>query len=100
MNRVQQILVGSCVVYLFTVVAEKRGAHAAGDRSPQATRLTAEQDHRRLTDLLNITSMRRGPSGDPKAADAANVDEAKVPAYNLPEPLVLKNGKRVTDAEM
>ena len=62
-------------------------------------RLTAEQDHQRLMGLLHIASLRRGPSGDPLAPDAANVDESKVPPYMLPDPLVLKNGKRVTDVE-
>jgi len=49
-------------------------------------------------ELLHISSLRRGPSGDPKAPDAANVDESKVPPYTLPDPLVLKNGKKVQDA--
>lgn len=62
-------------------------------------RLTAEQDHQRLMERLHITSLRRGPSGDPKAADAANVDESRVPVYTLPDPLVLKNGKKVVDAQ-
>jgi peptidoglycan/xylan/chitin deacetylase (PgdA/CDA1 family) len=61
--------------------------------------LTAEQDHQRLMDLLHITSLRPGPSGDPKALNAANVDESKVPPYTLPDPLVMKNGKRVTTAD-
>ncbi len=30
----------------------------------------------------------------------ANYDEAKVPAYELPDPLVMQNGERVKDAEM
>jgi len=72
------------------------GQSGVGDAG--ATRLTAEQDHRRLLDLLHITELRRGPDGDPKSANAANVDEAKVPAYALPDPLVLKNGKKVTAA--
>jgi len=32
-------------------------------------------------------------------AAAANYDESKVPAYTLPDPLVLTNGERVSDAE-
>ena len=44
---------------------------------PAPVVLTAEQDHQRLMDLLHVASSRRGPSGDPKAPDAANVDESK-----------------------
>ena len=61
--------------------------------------LTAEQDHQRLLDLLHINSLRPGPSGDPKAPNAANYDEPKVAPYRLPDPLVLKNGKKVQTAE-
>lgn len=68
--------------------------------TPPPAHLTAEQDHQRLMDLLHIASLRPGPSGNPKAPNAANVDESKVPPYTLPDPLVLKNGKRVTAAEM
>ena len=64
-------------------------------------RLTAEQDHRRLLDLLHIDSLRPGPSGNPKAPNAANSDESKATTYtSLPDPLLLKDGARVTTAEM
>lgn len=33
------------------------------------------------------------------AADAANYDESKVPKYTLPDPLVMADGTKVTDAE-
>jgi hypothetical protein len=62
-------------------------------------RLTAEQDHQRLMELLHITSLRPGPSGDPKAPDAANVDQSKVPPYALPDPLLFENGKPVNNEE-
>jgi hypothetical protein len=62
-------------------------------------RLTAEQDHQRLMELLHIASLRPGPSGDPKAPDAANVDQSKVPPYALPDPLLFKNGKQVNSGE-
>jgi hypothetical protein len=51
-------------------------------------------------DLLHIAMLRHGPDGNPKSPHAANVDEAKVSPYTLPDPLVLKNGAKVTTDEM
>ena len=71
-------------------------AHAI-DSHPPVARLTAEQDHQRIMDLLHIASLRNGPDGDPKSPRAANFDETKVaPHIHLPDPLVLNNGQRVT----
>jgi len=50
--------------------------------------------------LLHITSLRRGPDGNPKSPNAANFDESKVTPYSLPHPLVLNNGKKVTTAKI
>jgi hypothetical protein len=50
-------------------------------------------------DLLHISLLRRGPDGDPKSPNAANFDESKVPPYSLPDPLTLKNGKKITTAD-
>ena len=51
-------------------------------------------------DLLGIASIRRGPSGNPQAPDAANYDESKANPYpGLPDPLVFKDGTPVTTAE-
>jgi hypothetical protein len=63
--------------------------------------LTTEEDHRRLLDLLGIESLRPGANGnDPQAPNAANYDEAKANPYPvLPDPLRLKNGKRIATAE-
>jgi lysophospholipase L1-like esterase len=62
---------------------------------------TAEQDHRRMMELLDITSLRPGPSGNPDAPNAANTDESKASPYtSLPDPLVLKNGEHVTTANL
>ena len=53
-----------------------------------------------MLDLLHITSLRKGPSGDPKAPNSANFDESKVgPSPALPDPLILKNGLLVKSAE-
>jgi (4-O-methyl)-D-glucuronate---lignin esterase len=62
--------------------------------------LTAEEDPRRMMDLLHITSIRRGADGDPKAPNAANYDESKAgPFSKIPDPLRLNDGKKVTTAK-
>ncbi len=55
-----------------------------------------------MMDLLKITSLRPGKNGsDRTAANYANYDEVKANPYpDLPDPLVLKNGKKVTTAKM
>lgn len=55
-----------------------------------------QADHKFLLEQLKLEKLRPGPSGDPKAPNAANADEAKVGTYTLPDPLTLKNGKKVT----
>jgi hypothetical protein len=64
--------------------------------------LTAQQDHQRMMDLLHITSLRKG--ADPNhtnAPNAVNYDESKASPYpDLPDPLLLKNGQKVTTARM
>jgi len=74
---------------------------ATDDSAP--VRLSAAQDRERLLALLGLkdSDMRHAPSPDARAADATNYDEAKANLYpNLPDPLLLKNGQRVTTPEM
>src|SRR5947207_12747567 len=70
----------------------------ASDTLPPPVHLTSEQDHQRLMALLHISELRRGPDGDPKSPNAANVDESKVPPYSLPDPLRFNNDKIVKTA--
>ncbi len=75
------------------------GQPPAGNALPPPVTLTAQQDHQRMLKLLGIDSLRRGPDGNPKSPRAANLDEAKANPYpDLPDPLVMKNGKKVTTA--
>ena len=69
---------------------------------PPPAVMTAQQDHDRIMSLLHITSLRRGADGrNAEAPNAANYDESKANPYpSLPDPLVLKNGKKVTTAKM
>ncbi len=84
------------LIVLTNTVAQNSPRHSACVVSA----LTAEQDHRRLLDLLHISILRRGADGDPNSSNAANRDEAQAGPFSpLPELLVLKNGNRVKDAK-
>ena len=68
----------------------------------QAQQAATREDHQRMMKLLNITELRPGANGSNKdAPNFANYDEAKVKPYSpLPDPLTLKNGKKVTSAKV
>jgi hypothetical protein len=76
-------------------------APAAGT-GPAATNWTTAQDHRNMMEQLGITKLRPGPSGNANATNnAANYDPAKANPYpDLPDVLTLKNGQKVTSAEL
>jgi len=93
---------------LFVMAADPlaRGADSAtppdANAWPAPVKMTNQQDHKRMMGLLNITSIRPGANGmNPQAKDYANYDESKANPYpNLPDPLVSKNGQKVTTAQM
>jgi putative membrane-bound dehydrogenase-like protein len=72
------------------------------ERIAAPVKVTAQEDHRRMLGLLGIRLLRKG--ADPtnaNAENAVNYDEAKANPYpHLPDPLVLKDGRKVTTTEM
>lgn len=84
------------------VLVSCAGSSADGAEAPAPPKLTAQQDHRNMMEQLGITSLRPGADGmNPKAPNYANYDEAKANPYpNLPDPLTLKNGQKVTTADV
>ncbi|MBO9658706.1 MAG: hypothetical protein J7527_07750 [Chitinophagaceae bacterium] len=84
------------VVLFNTTVACAQPSQAQRDSLNKLT----QADYRNMLSQLKLDSTRRGPSGNPSAPDAANVDESKATTYtSLPDPLLLKNGKKVKDAK-
>ena len=68
---------------------------------PPPVTFTADQDKQNMMDQLGIKALRPGPSGNEKAPNHANYDEAKAnPFPNLPDALTLNSGRRVTTAEL
>ncbi|MBB4635024.1 alpha/beta hydrolase family protein [Longimicrobium terrae] len=85
------------VMAVLAVFAAEQASAQASPAPPVA--LTAEEDHRRMMALLGIDSLRPGPSGNPRAPNAANADESRASPYaSLPDPLVFNDGKPVRTA--
>ncbi len=66
----------------------------------EAANQAALRDHQRMMDLLGITQLRPPVSTHADSPNPVNYDESKANPYpgTLPDPLKLKNGKRVTSA--
>jgi hypothetical protein len=63
---------------------------------PDTSAWTAAQDHDNMMAQLGIRTLRPGPSGNESAPNHANYDEATAnPFPDLPDPLTLKDGKKV-----
>ncbi len=69
---------------------------------PAPMNWTANQDHQNMMDQLGIKTLRQGADGmNPKAPNYQNTNEARANPYpNLPDPLVLKDGQKVTTPDM
>lgn len=79
-------------------VAEHIGQWQSRDKSIKLQQQATQADYQNMLAQLKIGSTRSGPSGNPAAPNAANTDESKATSYSsLPDPLILKNGKKVTD---
>src|SRR5262252_3634868 len=60
---------------------------------------TTADDHRNMMDQLGIKALRPGPSGNENAPNHANYDAARANPYpDLPDVLILKDGRKVTTA--
>ncbi len=84
--------------FLFSLVVSAAAAQQPPVPPPN---WTAEQDHQNMMDRLGIKALRPGPSGKETDPNHANYDESKAnPFPDLPDPLTLNNGTKVTSAKM
>jgi hypothetical protein len=96
-----------CCLAGFTAAFSAVSLHAQTPTAPNASaplepvNWTTQQDHKNMLEQLGIKALRPGPSGRAGATNEANYDPAKANPYpDLPDPLTLKNGQKVTTAEM
>ena len=90
----------SLAAILFSTLAASASAQDAKPADPAPLQLTAQQDHKLMMEALKIDSLRRGADGGNRnGPNAANYDESKANPYpDLPDPLVLNNGDKVSTA--
>jgi lysophospholipase L1-like esterase len=115
MNSTKRVL-GASSLFMFGLLAVLPAAYLLGQQStapgslpapadtsglPQPMNWTAVEDHKNMMDQLGIKALRPGPGGNENAPNHANYDESKAnPFPNLPGVLTLKNGGKVTTAEI
>jgi hypothetical protein len=89
------ILTAALFIVMAVTIAAQTGT------SPELKTWTAAEDHQNMMGQLGIHKLRPGPSGNESAPNHANYDEATAnPFPNLPDPLTLKDGKKVTSADI
>jgi (4-O-methyl)-D-glucuronate---lignin esterase len=94
---VARLLFSSLVFFCLAVAAFAQSSASY----PPPVNFTAQQDHQNMMDQLGIKALRPGPSGNENAPNHANYDESKANPYpNLPDPLTMNNGEKVTTAKM
>ena len=94
---------GSALLFASLLVAVPVRAQqpAQNPATPPPVTFTAEQDHQNMMDQLGIRALRPGPSGNENAPNHANYDESKANPYpNIPDPLTMNDGQKVTTAKM
>ncbi|MEJ5239366.1 MAG: hypothetical protein WHT82_13465 [Limisphaera sp.] len=99
------IALGIVVTWVCAVDWSHGAATSAGPEAPTAgpapTTWTTEQDYRHMLEQLGIRRLRPGPSARVGLPNSANYDPARAnPFPELPDPLRLNDGRRVTSAEM
>jgi hypothetical protein len=100
MRSIPVVVVTTLMAGVVARAAEAPAKDANGVPAPLTW--TAQQDHQNMMDQLGIKELRRGAEGmNRNSPYYQNTDESKANPYpNLPDPLVLKNGRKVTSAEM
>jgi hypothetical protein len=90
-----------CKSSLILLVSLPAALAAQNPSQPVPVNFTAEQDHQNMMDQLGIKALRPGPSGNENAPNHANYDESKANPYpNVPDPLTMNDGRKVTTAKM
>ena len=100
-RRVARVFLGVTIAACTAAVATAQQTAPGAPPGCQNLRtFTTAEDHQHMLAQLGIKALRPGPSGNEAAPNHANTDEALAnPFPDYPDPLVLKNGRKVTTAD-
>src|ERR1700682_931477 len=92
----------SFAVLLALVFSSSRSWAWQAAAAPTPAQIACQEDRQKLLDLLHIASLRSPVEArNPQSPNKANYDESKANPYpNRPDPLTLKNGKKVRTAKV
>ncbi len=89
------------ICVLFTICGNTPGFAVVQTTPLPPVTFTSDQDHQNMMDQLGVKALRPGPSGDEKAPNHANYDESRANPYsNVPDPLTMNDGQKVTTPTM
>src|ERR1700753_2501 len=89
------------IIIIFINTLSAQDTTIDGKAYPKSVNFTSQQNQDNMMQQLGITKLRPGPSGNEFAPNHANYDTTKAdPCPQLPDILTLKNGKKVTTADM
>jgi (4-O-methyl)-D-glucuronate---lignin esterase len=98
MSRRRAYRLAAVLLAALAAVAPLRGQQSS---PPEPKTWTTAEDHQQMMAQLGIRKLRPGPSGNESAPNHANYDEATANPYpNLPDALTLRNGRKVTHADV
>ena len=102
MTRFRFAVVFSVFAVAIAARGQTPGTASGGSKTELPVEMTAQQDRQRLMDLLGIKELRQGANGSNRnAPNYANYDESKANPYpDLPDPLIMKDGRKVDSADM
>jgi len=92
-------IIGLSAVIVLASLSTGLAAQTASQPAP--VNFTADQDRQNMMDQLGIKALRPGRSGNENAPNHANYDESQANPYtNVPDPLTMNDGRKVTTAKM
>lgn len=101
-SRIARWIVAACLCAAAQALAADAAPGSESLRaSPRPLTWTTEQDYRHMLEQLGIRRLRPGPSARAGQPNSANYDPARAnPFPDLPDPLRLNDGRKVTSPEM
>ena len=99
LSYIQKFASSVSLILILIIVSSQFGFSQSFNINRDSINRLTNSDYEEMKRQLGILDTRPGPSGDPKNPNAANIDESKVRAYTLPDPLMDKAGKPVKSTE-